>query len=326
MPESKRHIILRDSTLREAMDTPGVWFDMAARREIAAALERLGVLEVEVVAPSRVEEDLEVVRALRDAPIGLRLSGLIYAFLPGCRTEVEQAAGLLDRIDLLAPLSARREPTSRQGKVSVMLEALSWARQHFPDIGVGFPHSSQTDAELVAEIAGLATAAGADRIIFYDTNGSAEPFGVRQIIGRLVGELGTSVIFHGHNDLGLATANSLAAALAGAAGIDVTVNGLGDRAGNASLEQVTVLLGREGFETGIDLSQLRPVSEMVAEKSGVPVSGLAPVVGDYAFDHKSPSHLAEPAEFEAFTPDLVGGERRLQKAPAGTFKGDQPED
>jgi homocitrate synthase NifV len=309
------------------MDTPGVWFDMAARREIAAALDRLGVAEAEVVAPSRVEEDLEVVRALRDAAVGLRFSGLIYASSSGCRGEVEQAAALLDRIDLLVPLSARREPTSRQGKVSVMLEALSWARQHFSDVGVGFPHSSQTDGDFVVDIAGQAIAAGAGRIIFYDTNGSAEPFGVRQIIGRLVGELDTTVVFHGHNDLGLATANSLAAVLAGATGVDVTINGLGDRAGNASLEQVAVLLAREGFGTGIDLSQLRSVSGVVAEKSGVPVSGLAPVVGDYAFEHRSPSHLADPGEFEAFTPGLVGGERRLRKPhAAGTYRGEESDD
>jgi len=308
------------------MDTPGVWFDLAARLELASALDRLGVAEAEVVAPSRVEADLEVVRALREAAVRLRLSGLIYASSPGSRGEVEKAAALLDRIDLLVPLSERREPTSRQGKVSVMLEALSWALQHFADVGVGFPHSSQTDGDFVVDIAGQATAAGAGRITFYDTNGSAEPFGVRQIVGRLVAELETTVIFHGHNDLGLATANSLAAVLAGATVIDATVNGLGDRAGNASLEQVTVLLEREGFETGIDLSQLRPVSGLVAERSGVPVSGLAPVVGEYAFDHRSPSHLAEPAEFEAFKPDLVGSERRLRRVPAGTNNSRTSED
>lgn len=326
MPDSRRHIILRDSTLREAMDTPGVWFDMAARIEIATALARLGVAEAEVVAPSRVEADLEVVGALREAAVGLRLSGLIYASSPGFRGEVKQAAALLDRIDLLVPLSARREPTSRKGKVSMMLEALAWACQHVSDVGVGFPHSSQTDEDFVVDIAGQAAAAGAGRITFYDTNGSAEPFGVREIVGRLVGELDTTVIFHGHNDLGLATANSLAAVLAGASVVDATINGLGDRAGNASLEQVAVLLGREGFETGIDLSQLRPVSGLVAKRSGVPVSGLAPVVGEFAFEHRSPSHLVEPAEFEAFTPDLVGGERRLQSAPAGPTKGETSED
>lgn len=317
MPHPVHKITLRDSTLREAMDTPGVWFDAAARREIAAALARLGVEEAEVVAPSRVEKDLGAVRALRDVAVGLRLSGLIYASSPERENEVEQAAALLDRVDLLIPLSSRREPTSRQSKVSIMLEALSHTRRHFSDVGVGFPHSSQTEAEFVLDIAGQAAAAGAGRIVFYDTNGSAEPFGVRQIIRRLVGEVDTMILFHGHNDLGLATANSLAAALAGARGIDVTINGLGDRAGNASLEQVAVLLGREGFETGLDLSQLRSISEMVAEKSGVSVSGLAPVVGDYAFDHKSPSHLAEPGEFEALAPGSVGGVRRLRKVTAG---------
>ena len=191
---------------------------------------------------------------------------------------------------------------------------------------MGFPHSSQTEGDFVVDIAGQATAAGASRITFYDTNGSAEPFGVRQIVGRLAGELDTTVIFHGHNDLGLATANSLAAVLAGATVIDATINGLGDRAGNASLEQLAVLLVREGFETGIDLSRLRPVSRLVAAKSGVPVSGLAPVVGDFAFDHRSPSHLAEPAEFEAFTPELVGADRRLQKTPGGAHRGEMTED
>lgn len=326
MPDSKRHIILRDSTLREAMDTPEVWFDLAARREVAAALDQLGVSEAEVVAPSRVEEDLEVVRALRDSGVGLRLSGLIYASSPGSRSEVEKAATLLDRMDLLVPLSTRREPISRQGKVAAMLDALSWACQHSSDVGVGFPHSSQTDEDFVVDIASQAIDAGAGRITYYDTNGSADPFGVRKIVGRLADELDTTVIFHGHNDLGLATANSFAAVLAGATVIDATVNGLGDRAGNASLEQVAVLLEREGFETGIDLSQLRPVSALVADRSGVPVSGLAPVVGEYAFDHRSPSHLAEPAEFEAFQPDLVGGERHLKKAPSGTNSSRTSED
>ena len=199
----------------------------------------------------------------------------------------------------------------------MMLEALSHARRHFADVGVGFPHSSQVEAEFVVDIAAQAAAAGAGRIVFYDTNGSAEPFGVRKIVDRLVEESDTMILFHGHNDLGLATANSLAAALAGARGLDVTINGLGDRAGNASLEQVAVLLRREGFETGIDLTQLRSISEMVAAKSGVAVSGLAPVVGDFAFDHKSPSHLAEPGEFEALAPESVGGVRRLRKVPGG---------
>lgn len=323
---ANRAVLLRDSTLREAMDTPGVWFDAAARTRVAGALQRLGVSEAEVVAPARFAEDLRAIRALREAEIELRLAGLVYTTSADFAEEVKRAAELLDRVDLLVPLSAKRPPVSRREKASLMLESLSRARQDFSHVGVGFPHASQTEEEFVVDIAKQADAAGAERIIFYDTNGSAEPFGVHQIIRRLVGELEAGVIFHGHNDLGLATANSLAAVLAGAVGLDVTINGLGDRAGNASLEQVAVLLEREGFDTGIDLPGLRLVSEIVAEESGVPVSGLAPVVGDFAFDHKSPSHLAEPTEFEAFEPDLVGGERRLQKAVAGTSEPEGPED
>jgi homocitrate synthase NifV len=322
----KRPVLLRDSTLREAMDTPGVWFDAGARRRVAELLQQIGVQEVEVVAPARLADDLEAIRPLRDAGVELRLTGLIYTTSPDFDDEVERAAELLDRLDLLVPLSTRRPPASRPEKVSLMLASLERALQAFPAVGVGFPHASQTEEDFVIDIAKQADGAGAEWIIFYDTNGSAQPFGVHQIIKRLVSELEAGLIFHGHDDLGLATANSLAAVLSGAVGLDVTINGLGDRAGNASLEQLAVLLEREGFDTGIDLSQLRFASELVAEESGIPVSGLAPVVGDFAFEHKSPSHLAEPSEFEAFEPELVGGERRLQDAIAGTSEPEEPED
>jgi isopropylmalate/homocitrate/citramalate synthase len=91
----------------------------------------------------------------------------------------------------------------------------------------------------------------------------------------------------------------------------VTLNGLGDRAGNASLEQLAMLLRIRGIETGIDVSRLKHASRIAEQVSGVPVSKLAPVVGDSIFDHKSPSHLPIPAEFEAFDPEWVGSERRI---------------
>ncbi|MGH7587080.1 MAG: hypothetical protein ACRELU_00640, partial [Gemmatimonadota bacterium] len=108
-----------------------------------------------------------------------------------------------------------------------------------------------------------------------------------------------------------ATANAWAAVEGGAAGLDVTVNGLGDRAGTASLEQVVMLLRVRGRPTGVEPSALMGLSHLVESSSGVPVSKLAPVVGRYTFDHESPAHAEAPAEFEAFDPDLVGGERSL---------------
>jgi isopropylmalate/homocitrate/citramalate synthase len=95
--------------------------------------------------------------------------------------------------------------------------------------------------------------------------------------------------------------------------LDVTVNGLGDRAGNASLEQLATLLRVRGFATGIRLAELPKLSRLVARLSGVVVSPLAPVVGEYAFAHRSPSHLPVPEEFEAFDPELLGARRRLER-------------
>jgi len=108
----------------------------------------------------------------------------------------------------------------------------------------------------------------------------------------------------------MATANSLAAVLAGADGLDVTVNGLGDRAGNASLEQVLLNLSRRGIETGISTAGIKGLSQLVERLSGIPVPELAPVVGEFVFTHKSPGHQGITRLFEAFDPELLDRDPR----------------
>jgi homocitrate synthase NifV len=298
--------------LREALDTPGVNFTVGQKLGIARLVAGAGVVEVEVVAPSRVSKDLEFVRALRDENIALKTSGLVYANGTDRVREVEEAAKWLDHFDLLMPVSAERAPHDGADKIRLVRETLAHATAVHGDVGAGFPHSTQCDAGFLVEIATAAIGAGAKRITVYDTNGSANPFGVRDLIARLRERApGVSVFFHGHNDLGIATANALAAVLAGADGLDVTVNGLGDRAGNASLEQVAMGLHLAGFTTGIRLEALRTLSAAVEKESGVTISRLAPVVGEYALCHKSPSHLHRPGLFEAFDPRLILGDRKL---------------
>ena len=147
----------------------------------------------------------------------------------------------------------------------------------------------------------------------YDTSGSSDPFGIYDLIKRLKAEFTTALFFHAHNDLGLATANSLSAVYAGADGLDVTINGLGDRAGNASLEQVLLGLYLKDIDTGVVLKDLPGLSRTVEEASGVKVSKLSPIVGEYVFFHKSPSHLENPELFEAFDPAVIGSRRKLNK-------------
>jgi len=308
-------IILRDSTLREGQDTPGVSFSLEQKIKIARYLEATCIPEIEIVAPSRVLKDLETVKKIRDSDLQLRTSGLIYAYSEHVAVEIKEASKCLHRFDLLMPVSAKREPFDRKAKVALLLDALGFALSFICPVGVGFPHSTQTEIEFLMEIAHKAIARGAERITLYDTNGSAEPFLVNDLIARIRKEFRVPVFFHGHNDLGLATANARAAVRAGANGLDVTVNGLGDRAGNAALEQVVVGLHLEGYWTGIALNRLKPLSELVEKESGIEVSKLAPIVGEFVKHHKSASHLKNPNLFEAYDPSLIGGERKLDDQP-----------
>jgi homocitrate synthase NifV len=309
----RRPIALRDSTLREGLDTPGVRFSPVESVRIARALAGAGVREVEVVAPARVADGLALARRLRDAGIQVRTSGLVYANRPQAGAEVEAAAAGVDRVDLLMPLSPKRPPASPAAKLTVLLDVLARAPRGRRTVGVGFPHATQAAAGLVRDIALAAVQAGAARVTVYDTNGSADPFAVRDLVADLTRRLAVPVFFHGHDDLGLATANALGAVLGGARGLDVTVNGLGDRAGNARLEQVVMALELRGWPTGVDRARLRALSRLVARLSGVPVSRLAPVVGDLVFAHRSPGHLPVPSEFEAFAPGVVGAVRRMER-------------
>jgi methanogen homocitrate synthase len=207
------------------------------------------------------------------------------------------------------PVSPRRKPYDPNDKMSRLIEILSFSLHHSTEVGVGFPHAAQTDIEFLQNISSEAVKRGAKRVTLYDTNGSLDPFEVYHLVKKIRHTLEVPLFFHSHNDLGMATANSLAAAYAGVDGLDVTMNGLGDRAGNASLEQVVLSLHLKGFETGIVLKDLRSLSESVEEASGLHVPELAPVVGKHIFVHKSPGHLESPDLFEAFDPQLVGSKR-----------------
>lgn len=316
MAEPGQAVVLKDATLREGLDVPGVSLATPERVAIAEALAGAGVPEVEAVAPGRVLADLAVAREIRARGLSIRVSGLVYANGAGWRGEIESAGAALDRVDLLMPLSMRRRPFDPAEKATRLEAALDACGRLGIEVGAGFPHATQATPAFVVEIAHEAARAGARRITLYDTNGAAEPFGVRDLVAAVVATVNVPVFFHAHDDLGLATANAWAAVAGGAHGLDVTVNGLGDRAGNAALEQVVVLLRSRGMSTGVEPSALRTLSRLVEELSGVTVSRLAPVVGPHAFDHRSPAHREAPEEFEAFDPAWVGRTRYVHPAGA----------
>ncbi len=304
-----KKITLKDSTLREGLDVADVNFSVAQKLAIARLLDQTNVPEIEVVAPGKVFKDSEFAEKLRAEGLAIKTSGLVYAFNP--QAEVEEASKHLHRFDLLMPVTPKRKPYDPAEKVSRLLEVLAFSLHHLEEVGVGLPHAAQADLDFLLNIASEAVRQGATRVTIYDTNGSLDPFEVYRLVQRLKKDLKAPLFFHAHNDLGMATANSLAAVYAGAEGLDVTVNGIGDRAGNAALEQVVMSLHLKGFETGVLLKNLKSLSESIEEASGLRVFKLAPVVGEYIFVHKSPGHLEHPDLFEAFDPHIVGLKRKL---------------
>ncbi len=310
MREAMPFIILKDATLREGLDVPGVALDRVQRAQVTAHLAELGVPEVEFVAPGRFWTDAETCAALDLRDLGFRTTGLLWAAGEDFSRQSQEAARILDRFDLLMPLSPGRPPHSPGEKRKRIVEAARCALDTHSEVGVGFPHATQVEVDFLEEVCGLVAREGVKRVTLYDTNGSADPFEVMELVRRVREVAPVPLAFHPHNDLGMATANALAAVRAGAACLDVTVNGLGDRAGNASLEQVAVALSLRGVDTGIRLDRLRGVCSAVAAVTGIPIPPLAPIAGAFAFVHKSPNHLGISELFEAFDPAVVRTTRR----------------
>jgi homocitrate synthase NifV len=183
-------------------------------------------------------------------------------------------------------------------------------------VSVGFEDASRADPVFLARAALAAQTHGAVRVRYADTLGLLDPFSTHQRITALRAEVDIAIEMHAHNDLGLATANTLAALQAGATHASTTVNGLGERAGNAALEEV-VMCARHvlGVECGIDTRALPAISRLVAQASGRPVAAGKSIVGDAVFSHESGIHvdglLKDRSNYEVFPPEELGREHRL---------------
>ena len=201
-----------------------------------------------------------------------------------------------------------------------MLAQVSYFVRKACDLGlqvsVGGEDASRADQAFVLQVAKLAQASGATRFRYADTLGVLDPFSTFERISWLTQALSLQIEIHAHDDLGLATANSIAAIMAGASHVNTTVNGLGERAGNAPLEEVVMALWRiHGVDTGIHMQHFPAISKLVAQASGRVVAANKSIVGEAVFTHESGLHvdglLKDPATYENFDPAAVGRDRQL---------------
>ncbi|KAF3888229.1 MULTISPECIES: homocitrate synthase [Nostocales] len=310
-------ILINDTTLRDGEQAAGVAFNLQEKAAIAQFLDAIGVHEIEVGIPAMGEEETRAISAIRNLDLQAKLLGWNRAVISDIEASI--ACGL-KRVHISVPVSGIQITAKFQGQWRVTLQQLrdsiSFAVDKGLWVAVGGEDSSRSDESFLLDVANYAQEWGASRFRFCDTVGILDPFTTYYKVKRLVTALSIPVEIHTHNDFGLATANALAGIKAGATSVNTTVNGLGERAGNAALEEVVMSLKRiYGVNLGIDTPRLLELSRLVARASGSSVPPWKAIVGENTFAHEAGIHahgvLQNPSTYEPFAPEEVGWERRL---------------
>lgn len=310
------NIEICDVTLRDGEQTPGVSFSCKEKVEIATLLDEVGVEMIEAGFPAVSANEKLCVKTIANLGLDARVCGFCRAREPDIQTAIDCDVDLVSIFIPTSELHVRLKfRKSREQVLEDSLKMIDVARDHGVQVRFAAEDASRTDLPFLKEVYRGAAEHGAVLLSFADTVGCLIPSEIHRIMADLVATVDRPFCAHCHNDMGCAVANTITAAEAGAFQLHTTVNGIGERAGNASLEELLVALRMKKGIDRYDLSKLMELSHMVEKYSGVTLPRNKPVTGELAFSHESGIHIAaileDPSTYEFFPPDLVGGERHF---------------
>ncbi len=305
-----------DVTLRDGEQTPGVVFNKEEKIAMARKLDSVGIEIIETGFPVVSAAEKETVKHIANMGMDARTCCLSRSKISDVETAVDCDVDIISIFIAMSDLHLRHKyHKSCHEMFQAAMETVQYAKDHGVGVRFAAEDGSRTDIEVLKTAFKAAEEYKVDYVSIADTVGILNPSTTSFLVSEIKKEIKTPVCIHCHNDLGMATANTLAAAEAGARQLHTTVNSIGERAGNAALEEVLVSLR---IQYGIDrynTSQLVNLSEMVNDFSGLKIAVNKPIVGKHAFSHESGIHvcpiLEEPRTYELFSPEMVGGRRNL---------------
>ncbi len=305
-----------DTTLRDGEQTPGVSLGKDEKLAIAQGLDSLGIDVIEAGSAMTSEGERQSIKAVAD--FGLKAE--ICSYVRALESDIDVALSCdVDSVHLVVPVSdlhiERKLKSDRKSVVNLAVRVTEYAKDHGLIVELSGEDASRADQDYLTGLYLAGIEAGADRLAFCDTVGVLVPEVTAQVFSKF-SQLGAPISIHCHNDFGMATANTVAALRSGASAAHVTVNGIGERAGNASLEEVVMTLeSLYKIDTGIKCQDIYQLSRMVTRMTGLPLAPNKAIVGENAFTHEAGIHvhglLADTSTYEPMHPETVGRKRRI---------------
>jgi len=315
--DRSRTVRFYDTTLRDGEQAIGVVFTAEEKFQIACKLAELGVGRIESGFPRVSEEDTKAVKRMLDAGLSSEIWGFARCVIADLDAHIELGTQQVLIEISTSDVKMAAYGFTREKVMERVTSAVKHARDHGMRVNFFAVDATRSDQKFLKEVYSAAIAAGAEEVSVVDTIGALAPEAVENLIRDIAQHVGPDIPihWHGHNDFGLATASAIAAVRGGASWIQGTINGMGERAGNADICEVALALQcLYNVPVELDLSKAREVSRLVRQAGGYPVDGWKPVVGENLYVRESGAVASQfhiPEAIEPYSAEIVNAERRI---------------